>query len=1138
MRKTTGDALVGTDVAHYLVEARLGGGGMGVVYAARDTKLGRRVALKFLPPQWSHDESAKQRFIREAQAASATDHPNICTIHDIGTADDGQLFIVMALYDGQTLKARLEGGRLPVDEAVDIAAQIAEGLAKAHSQGVVHRDIKPGNLMLTEDGVKILDFGLAKFADARLKLTLEGSTLGTIAYMSPEQARGEEADARSDVWAVGVVLYEMLTGAVPFKGGYPEAISHAIKNDPPPPIRATVPEVSEALEQLVFRALYKERAVRIQSARDLARALRLLQGRTIPLDLRTELLPALDTTRRDGASRRWWRSRKAAVAATALLAVMVGAPVWIFSPVARVPVAVAPVVNQTGFPELDEYRMALTSELIGQLADAPTVRPLSYDRLLQIVRRFRRSGADVSSREAMQALAEHSGARLIVVPTLLNEDGGWKARVEFRDPTTANAEGVLETQTVVSSLAKDAAYRVTAELAYRLRDHFINSAPRRAYVADAVRRLWSSPSLVAPRLRTLDAAAAFERGVDTFEQQEYAAARDAFAAAAKEDPRNPVVLAWRSRIARLMRRDQEAEEAAETAGRLVNADMPAFDRLMVEAIAAEGRGDAATAEGRYQTLIDASGNDPAAIVQLAAFLERQGRGGDAIAAYHRALAADARLVRPHVDLCRLYNPRELANARQHGMLALEQYRALGDRGGEAQTLFCLVDILRLGNVEERAQARRHAGATVGIFEALRYPYNISRAHNYVALAAFGDGDLVEAQAAWERALAGAQAVGNGALEPLVLMNLGLVHARLGQRARQFDYLNRSAALFEALGQQQRFSEVEANAAALLIQNGGEPEQGLRRLQNAMQVARKLGNTNFEVFAGLVTGEHHRLGGRAADAERELNRALAMAKERDLQDRIPLLSTDLARVRFDVGDYAGARDLLAETLGNSTGATATWTRILLAQTYIRLGDFEAAQRELDRASQELQNGGDPEFVPLLHAAMGELAYESNRTGEARAHFNRAAELWVDEFPDAASVEARAYRGLLDALNGRAARGRDDVRVSLNQAQKMGRLALEARCRVYLARIDVAERKYDDALKMLSPVPTDEQSRTIGPELQAQVLYWRSRALAALADSRTGADADRARRIVSDLQAKIPEPSRARFAARPDIRMIIG
>ena len=284
------DPLVGKTVAQYEVVAKLGGGGMGMVYSAKDTKLGRLVALKFLPSQWSHDDTAKQRFIREAQAASATDHPNICTIYNIESTGDGQLFIVMAYYDGQTLKQKLEAGPLEIDDALDVAAQVAEGLAKAHGQGIIHRDIKPGNLIVTEHGTKILDFGLAKFSDAQ-QLTVAGSTLGTVAYMSPEQSRGEEADVRSDVWALGVVLYETLTGQLPFKGAYAEAISHAIRNDPAPPLRLVRREIPAPLEKLVLRALQKDPNQRFQRARDMARELRQLQGRTIPLELRTRVGP-------------------------------------------------------------------------------------------------------------------------------------------------------------------------------------------------------------------------------------------------------------------------------------------------------------------------------------------------------------------------------------------------------------------------------------------------------------------------------------------------------------------------------------------------------------------------------------------------------------------------------------------------------------------------------------------------------------------------------------------------------------------------------------------------------------------------------------------------------------------------------
>ena len=210
---------------------------MGVVYKAEDTKLGRTVALKFLPPDLTRDAEAKERFVQEARAASALDHPNICNVHEIDETADGQTFIAMACYDGESLKAKIERGPLKLDEALDIATQIAQGLAKAHGQGIIHRDIKPANILITKDGlVKIVDFGLAKLAGT--KLTKTGKTLGTAQYMSPEQARGEQVDQRADIWSLGIVLYEMLTGKHAFPGEYEQATLYAIMNEEPEPVTA------------------------------------------------------------------------------------------------------------------------------------------------------------------------------------------------------------------------------------------------------------------------------------------------------------------------------------------------------------------------------------------------------------------------------------------------------------------------------------------------------------------------------------------------------------------------------------------------------------------------------------------------------------------------------------------------------------------------------------------------------------------------------------------------------------------------------------------------------------------------------------------------------------------------------------
>ena len=270
--------MIGQTLSHYKILALIGEGGMGVVYKAEDTKLQRHVALKFLPPDLTRHTEAKQRFIQEARTASALDHPNICTIYEFSETEDGQLFIVMAYYDQESLKSRIERGPLPPAEAMDIALQVAEGLTKAHAKGIIHRDIKPSNIMITSDGIaKIVDFGLAKLSRGQ-RLTVEGKTMGTIAYMSPEQTRGDDVDQRSDIWSLGVVLYEMLTGKLPFRGEHEQAIIYSIVNEEPEPLSKFIPEIEASFQQITDRMLSKKLESRYREASEVLDDLRGLQS--------------------------------------------------------------------------------------------------------------------------------------------------------------------------------------------------------------------------------------------------------------------------------------------------------------------------------------------------------------------------------------------------------------------------------------------------------------------------------------------------------------------------------------------------------------------------------------------------------------------------------------------------------------------------------------------------------------------------------------------------------------------------------------------------------------------------------------------------------------------------------------------
>jgi serine/threonine protein kinase len=260
----------------YKILGELGHGGMGIVYKAEDTKLRRPVALKFLPAELARHEEAKERFIREAQAAAALEHPNICTIHEVEEAE-GLTYIAMAYIEGQTLTERIAQHPLRIGEAVDVAVQIAEGLDEAHQKGVIHRDVKSSNIMITEKGqAKIMDFGLAKMAGGPM-ITTEAKTMGTVAYMSPEQARAEELDHRTDIWSLGVVLYEMLTSRLPFRGERETSILYSIVHEEPKPLKQLNSHIPVEIQKIIDRAFKKNRNDRYSSAGDLARDLKAYQ---------------------------------------------------------------------------------------------------------------------------------------------------------------------------------------------------------------------------------------------------------------------------------------------------------------------------------------------------------------------------------------------------------------------------------------------------------------------------------------------------------------------------------------------------------------------------------------------------------------------------------------------------------------------------------------------------------------------------------------------------------------------------------------------------------------------------------------------------------------------------------------------
>jgi tetratricopeptide (TPR) repeat protein len=405
--------MVGKTISHYKITEKLGEGGMGVVYKAQDLKLDRFVALKFLPPHLTTSEDEKQRFIHEAKAASALQHNNICAIHEIDETDDDQIFICMDYYEGETLDKRIKEKPFPIEETIDIAIQIAQGLAKAHEKEIVHRDIKPANIMLTADGVvKILDFGLAKLS-TQTKLTKESTTLGTVSYMSPEQVKGDEVDYRTDIWSLGVLIYEMLTGQFPFKGDYEQAVVYSIINEASEPLTSRRTGLPLELERIVNKALTKDKDERYQHIDEM-----LVDLKRLKKDSDTSITIDQSAVNKKASGSKHFRNfiiGAAAIVLVTILYIILKPILFKEPPIEPKPIVVISFKNQTGEKAYDYLQEAIPNLLITSLEQSKYLRVITWERMFDLLRQIGREDVDIIDKELGFKLCRMEGVEAIIL---------------------------------------------------------------------------------------------------------------------------------------------------------------------------------------------------------------------------------------------------------------------------------------------------------------------------------------------------------------------------------------------------------------------------------------------------------------------------------------------------------------------------------------------------------------------------------------------------------------------------------------------------------------------------------------------------------------------------------------------------
>ncbi len=1036
----------GQTLSHFKILGEINRGGMGIVYRAFDTKLEREIALKVLPPALVADPDRKRRFVQEARAAAALSHPHIAVVHAIDE-ENGVTFIAMELIEGRLLSEAMRREHLPIGRVLPLAIEVAEGLTRAHEKGIVHRDLKPGNVMVTHEGhSKIIDFGLAKLVQAEegqaaahaetthAAHTRPGVVMGTTAYMSPEQARGEAIDYRTDVWSFGVMLYEMVAGNVPFQGRTGTDVVSAILRDPTPRFPTLATEapraVSEQLQRVVDRCLEKNPRERYQSMRDVVLDLRAIDRLSDPA------IAARVAER---------HSARALVMATIAVAALLALGGWLLSTrstreandsgsvrpgaAVRRSVAVLGFQNLSGQPEAEWLSTALSELFSSELAAGETLRTIPGETVARGKIELALARSESFSRETLARIRTNLACDFVLVGAYLSmgEEAGRKLRLDLRLQDAVMGETVAS----ITDLGNESdLLELVSRTGARLRER-LGVAGLTPDSAATVRA-----SLPANQ----EATRLYAEGLSRLRQFEALKARDLLQQAATADPKHPLIRTALSEAWSGLGYDATARQEAQVAFDLSSALSREY-KLVVEARYRIVTRDWERAIEIFQSLGEFF---PDNLEYGLGLTSVQTSGSKAQAALEtverlRHLPTPTSLD-PRIDLAEAVAASSLSDYKRAEAAAA---RAAAKGAAHGAPLLVARAKLQQSNALDRLGDRKGAGVAAQearqLFAAAGDVSGVARAQFLEAGMLRGQGNLSAAQALAEQILASGREIGDQRVVANVLAQLGIIQSQRGDVAGSIVRLRESLDVYRKLGDDSALARALNNLAGSL-QLSGQLDEAATMYEESLTLARGAGDRNTVGFALNNLAEIRETKAEIKEARRLYEEALALRRELGYKEGIGYTSTRLGGLLMAQDDLRGARAKLEEAVKvrSDLGAEADVadTRLFLGTLAIEEGRPADGEQLARQALQVFDKERMTDRSAAAHELLARALLAQKKAAEAGAAIDRGRALAADTQDRYVRFAVRLTAASVQAEAGQLAAARTALQSLLSETEKAG------------------------------------------------------------------------------------------------------